>query len=143
MGGAGLGQSTAPFSSHGPLFPSAFHMQTFLPPSRSDISKSIRRLPIRTPHWSVGLWGSPGPSSKPHGPISSPQSPCVLWAPVLWCRADSPAARWEGASVQSDSFLSSSQLPPAFLLPPSHPFPAFRGLGAKAKCVCTRVLAGG
>ena len=101
---------------------------------------SLRQLEDSPSGHPTGRWGCGGPQALPPSPtVPSPAPRAHVSSGLQSCGAGQtalpPAGR--GASVQSDSFLSSSRLAPSFILPHSHPFPAFHGLGAKAKCVCT------
>lgn len=137
--GAGLGQSTAPFSSHGPLFPCLPH---------ADISTSfphqtsLNRLEDSHQDTPPGLWGCGGPQALPPSPTVPSPAPRDHVSSGLqsWVvQGTQPCRPAEGASVQSD-FPLSSQLPPLSFCP-SHPF-LHCGLGPRP-CVCTRVLPAG
>ena len=92
---------------------------------------SLRQLEDSPSGHPTGRWGCGGPQALPPSPtVPSPAPRAHVSSGLQSCGAGQtalpPAGR--GASVQSDSFLSSSRLAPSFILPHSHPFPAFHGL---------------
>ena len=103
---------------------------------------SLKRLEDSPSGHPTGLWGCGGPQALPPSPtVPSPAPRAHVSSGLQSCGAGQTALPPAGRGLLSRVIPSSPppNFPPSFILPPSHPFPAFHGLGAKAKCVCTRV----